>query len=390
MTEHDSTPPDLSNEVAQASEPADRTVHMPSTRESRIRLILLMTAILAVAGAAYAVVTRTQGGSAPAPATAEGSATVARVDGQVITLDTLESSLTSALGKLEDELYNLKRDRLETMIGEMLLKGEAAKRGIDTPQLIDAEITKKVAPVTDEEVNAFYEANKARIQEQGNAPPADIKLQIRQYLMQQKAQARGQAYIAELRGAAKVEVSLPGPPVRRTALNFEGSPIRGDESAPVTIVEFSDFHCPFCRRVQPTLIELLAKYPGKVRIVYKDLPLDQLHPQAKRASEAARCAGDQGKFWEYHDKIYAGGSDSSPENLRTMATAVGLDVSTFESCLSAGTHRAGIQTDLSQAAQLGLNGTPAFFINGRALSGAQPLEAFVEIIDAELKTTSAQ
>ncbi|MGE3843416.1 MAG: thioredoxin domain-containing protein [Vicinamibacterales bacterium] len=361
---------------------------MPSTRESRIRLILLMVAILAVAGAAFAVVSRSQGSAQPDPAP-ESATTVAVVDGQSITLEAVESTLTSSLAKLEDELYNLKRDRLETMIGEILLKGEASKRGLDMAQLIDAEITKKAKPVTDAEVEAFYEANKARIQEQGNAP-ADIKLQIRQYLVQQNTQARGQAYIAELRSSAKVAVTLPGPPVRRISVQYEGAPIRGDVNAPVTIVEFSDFHCPFCRRVQPTLLQLLTKYPGKVRIAYKDLPLDSLHPQAKRASEAARCARDQGKFWEYHDKIYAGNSDSSAENLRSMATAVGLDVAAFESCLATGQHRPGIQTDLTQASQLGLNGTPAFFINGRALSGAQPLEAFVEIIDAELRTTSAQ
>jgi len=347
-----------------------------------------MVAILAVAGAAFAVVSRAQDGDRPA-AGPDNSTTVAVVDGENITLEALESSLSSSLAKLEDELYNLKRDRLETMIGEILLKREASKRGLDTAQLIDAEITKKAKPITDTEVDAFYEANKSRIQEQGNVP-ADIKLQIRQYLTQQNTQARGQAYIAELRNAAKVAVSLPSPPVRRIPVHYEGAPIRGDVNAPVTIVEFSDFHCPFCKRVQPTLLELLAKYPGKVRIAYKDLPLDSLHPQAKRASEAARCARDQGKFWEYHDKIYAGGSDSSAENLRSMATAVGLDVAKFESCLAAGTHRPGIQTDLTQAAQLGLNGTPAFFINGRALSGAQPLEAFVEIIDSELRTTSAQ
>jgi protein-disulfide isomerase len=185
-----------------------------------------------------------------------------------------------------------------------------------------------------------------------------------------------------------VEVSLATPPVRRTALQIDGAPVRGNPSAPITVVEFSDFHCPYCKRVQPTLMELLNRYPDKVRIVYMDLPIDSLHPQAARASEAARCARDQGKFWEYHDRIYAGGPDTTPEYLRKMAAEVGLDVGAFEQCLASGKHKEGIQADLQQASRLGLNGTPAFFVNGRPLSGAQPIEAFVQLIDEELQPTA--
>jgi protein-disulfide isomerase len=229
-------------------------------------------------------------------------------------------------------------------------------------------------------VDGFYEANKARL-----PTSPDIKGQIRQYLTNQRVQARGQAFVAELRGGSKVEVRLEAPPIRRASVNTEGAPVRGNPSAPVAVVEFSDFHCPFCKRVQPTLLELLAKYPDKVKVVYMDLPLDSLHPQARRASEAARCARDQGKFWEYHDKIYGGGPDVSPEYLNRLATEIGLDVAAFEQCLASGKHRAGIQSDLDQGTRLGLSGTPAFFINGRPLSGAQPVEAFVQIIDEELR-----
>jgi protein-disulfide isomerase len=349
---------------------------------SRFRLVAL-TAVPLVAGAlTFAVATRTCAAASQgeqAAASPAASTTIAVVDGETITLADLEAALGTSLSKLEQDLYNLKKERLDAMIGEKLLAREAAKRGVDVSKLVETEVTSKIPPVTDAEVDAFHEANKARL-----PTSADIKSQIKQYLSQQRLQSRGQAFIAELRNASKVEVALPAPPIRRTTLQTEGAPIRGDAAAPVTVVEFSDFHCPFCKRVQPTLLELLDKYPGKVRIVYKDLPLDSLHPQARKVSEAARCARDQGKFWEYHDKVYGGSPDGSPEYLRKLASDLSLDMTAFDQCVTNGKHKAAIDADLAQAAQLGLTGTPAFFINGRALQGAQPLEAFMQVIDQEL------
>jgi protein-disulfide isomerase len=354
---------------------------MLSSLESRARFLAATALILVVTAGVLGLATRTCAASSQGGVgTPENKTPVAVVDGQPITLEELEASLGTSLTKLEQDLYNLKKERLDSMIGERLLAREAGKRGVEVKQLVETEITAKIPPVTDQEVDAFYETNKARLP---TAP--DIKSQIKQFLASQRAQARGQAYIAELRSSTKVDVALAAPPVRRATVPVEGAPIRGTKAAPITIVEFSDFHCPFCKKVQPTLMEVLAKYPDKVRLIYKDLPLEGLHPQARRASEAARCAGDQGKFWEYHDKIYAGGPDVAPEYLRKLATDVGLELKAFETCLADGKHKPGIQTDLDQASQLGLSGTPAFFINGRPLSGAQPLDAFVKIIDDELQ-----
>jgi len=164
----------------------------------------------------------------------------------------------------------------------------------------------------------------------------------------------------------------------------DGAPVRGAADAPVTLVEFSDFHCPFCKRVQPTLAQLLERYPGKVKMVYRDFPIDSLHPQARRAAEAARCAQDQGKFWEYHDLSYAGPASATPKELERYAGQVGLDVTVFGRCLSSSVHRAAVQRDIDEGDRLGISGTPAFFINGRPFTGAQPLEAFVRAIEEEL------
>lgn len=314
-----------------------------------------------------------------APAATAGNAVVATIDGKPITDAELEKALGPELGRLEREIYDLKKKQLDAMIAEELLTREAAKRKVTADALITAEIDAKLAPVSDEDVDRFYEANKARIREM-----PDIKARIKEFLVAQQKDARREAFLATLRAASKVDVTLPEPIIRRAEVNTAGAPVRGEASAQVTIVEFSDFHCPFCRSVQPTLLQLLDKYKGKVKVVYKDLPLDGLHPNARRASEAARCAREQDKFWQYHDALYAAGNDVSDPTLMAHAAKVGLDASSFSACLSSGKHRAGIERDIAEASKLGLQSTPAFFVNGRLISGAMPLDAFSAMIEEEL------
>jgi protein-disulfide isomerase len=152
----------------------------------------------------------------------------------------------------------------------------------------------------------------------------------------------------------------------------------------VTIVEFSDFQCPFCARVNPTLARLQEAYPGKLRIVFRDLPLLNIHKNAGHAAEAAHCANDQGKFWEMHDRLFANQQKLAPADLKEHAVAIGLDAAAFNQCLDSGKYTADWRRDSEEASRLGLSGTPAFFINGRLLSGAQPYEAFAQIVDEEL------
>ncbi len=151
------------------------------------------------------------------------------------------------------------------------------------------------------------------------------------------------------------------------------------------IVEFQDFHCPFCKRVQGTIGELLTRYGDKVKVVHRHFPIDQLHPHARKGHEAARCADEQGKFWAYHDKIYENAPKASPEHLKAFAHEVGLDDRAFEQCLASGKHRAAVQRDVEEGQRLGVTGTPTFFINGRRLTGAQPLETFAQAIDENVR-----
>jgi protein-disulfide isomerase len=333
--------------------------------------------------ALVAIITSEPCAQVPPPGTPPASAerVVATIDGDKITEADLDRAVGAEIGRLEQQIYELRKNRLDELIGERLVAREAARRNVPVDDLLKSEVDAKAGAISDDEVTRFFEANKARLP---NAP--NIRDQIRQYLTMQRTEDAREAFVGTLRANAAVAVTLAKPPIRRAEVLVGSSPVRGDASAPVTIVEFSDFHCPYCRTVQPTLLKLLDAYPGKVRLVYKDLPLDGLHPNARQASEAARCANDQGKFWQFHDVLYSGtvGIDVSAETLTGVATKAGLDLAAFKQCLDGDAHLEGIQRDVDHAGKLGLTGTPAFFVNGRLLTGAQPFEGFAKIIDEEL------
>ena len=168
-------------------------------------------------------------------------------------------------------------------------------------------------------------------------------------------------------------------------VDTEGFPGKGSEDAPVTIVEFSDFECPFCSRVVPTLDRISERYGDQVRIVFRQFPLDNLHPNARKAAEASLCAEEQGKFWEMHDAMFANQRQLQVAQLKRQAGELGLDTNAFDECLDSGRHAAQVQADVDAGAGLGVTGTPAFLINGRFLSGAQPFEAFEKVIEDELR-----
>ena len=305
---------------------------------------------------------------------------LAEVEGEAITAEEVENALGAPLAKLQEEIHNMKRQKLETLIGEKLLSREAAKRGISVRALLGAEVTAKVGLVTEQEIETFYQANKARL----HGEEASLREQIRAKLQDQKVASQRVAFIKYLRSQAKVVLHLSAPTVFRAAVSGEGAPFRGPADAPVTIVEFSDFHCPYCKKVEPVLSQLLSRYGDKVKLVYRNFPIDSLHPMARKAAEAGQCANEQGKFWAYHNKLYASGPDASPGKLRALAGEVGLDLSAFELCLSTRKYQATVEKDVEDGTRLGVTGTPGFFINGRMLSGAQPLENFVRVIDQEL------
>ncbi len=178
----------------------------------------------------------------------------------------------------------------------------------------------------------------------------------------------------------------PAPTGAPVEVSADDDAVKGSETAPVTIIEFSDYQCPFCARFwQETLPSIDKEYiqTGKVRFIYRDYPLP-FHPQAQPSAVAAECAGDQGKYWEMHDKIFENQASLSDSSYDGFAQAIGLNLNTFKTCVSDGKKVAEIQKDLADGQAAGVSGTPAFFVNGVKIEGAQPFSVFKQLIDAQL------
>jgi len=304
---------------------------------------------------------------------------VAEVNGTPIFSTDVDTKLGNNLAQLEQQIFTLRQRQLNSMIDQKLLEAEAAKRGVPVGTLLEAEVTSRVTPATSEDAEKLYKENAEKLQ-------GDFKTlepQLKAYLSSQRMQARRQEYMKTLRTAAKVSVYLKPPPVFRAEISLGGAPVRGNAGAPVTIVEFSDFHCPFCRSAQSALNGVRAKYGDKVKFVFRDFPLDGLHPKAQAAAAAAHCANEQGKFWEFYDRLFQD-PDTSDGASQRFAKELGMDVKKFEACTASGKYKAQILSSVEEGIRLGITATPTFFVNGRILVGAQPLDAFIKVIDEEL------
>lgn len=334
-------------------------------QSDKFRVIAIIVLLLATRGAA------------PAQQPMSAAATV---DGEAITMAEVDRTIGASVAALAERIFQLRLQRLDALIAEQLLAKEAARRGMSATMLVDREVKSQAVAITDGQVEQLYEVNKARLP----ALDASLRERIRAHLAEQALNARRSALVAQLRGQANIAIHLQAPPVFRVTLDLDGAPSQGAANAPVTLVKFEDFHCPFCKESQRTLAELLARYGDRLRIVHKDYPIDALHPQARLGHVAARCAHEQGKFWPYHDAVYAAAPKASPDDLKNFARLSGVELGGFEACLSSGKSAAAVEADIAAGTQAGVTGTPAFFVNGRMIGGAQPLEQFVRIIDEEL------
>ena len=233
--------------------------------------------------------------------------------------------------------------------------------------------------MTQQEIAQFFEANRDRAQ---GRTIDQLAPQISEFLASQRTlQARAQL-VEELKAKSTGLKVMLDPP-RYTVATAAIDPVRGVASAPITIVEFSDYQCPFCARVNPTLEQVRKTYGDKVKIIFKDFPLPN-HPQAPKAAEAAHCAGEQGKYWEMHDHMFANQRALNVPELKQYASALGLDAAKFGQCLDSGKHAAAVRAGFALGERMGVNSTPTLYINGRPLIGAMPFENFKAIIDEEL------
>ena len=307
--------------------------------------------------------------------------TLATVGGQPVTEDDLLPSIASKLIALRNLEYQMKEQALDNLIDQRLLEAEAKKKGLPADKLLEQEVDTKVAKPTDAELNAYYLAQKAELKR----PLNEVKAQVEASLKQAKIQQARQVYYAHLREQAKVVVLLTPP---RVEVSVDPARVRGNPHAKVMIVEFSDFQCPYCSGAEATLHNVLAKHPDTVALAYRDMPMSKIHPLANQAAEAARCAGEQGQFWEYHDLLFADQSNLGQDGLIEKARTLKLNEQQFESCLSSEKFKAQIQQDSQDGMRAGVSGTPGFFINGIFLSGSQPESAFENLVQEQLSASS--
>jgi protein-disulfide isomerase len=337
---------------------------------------------LLILGSAVAC-TNAQTAPAEQAAAQTQDATVAEVGGRKITLKEVDEQWQAMepaeRARVTQLLYQHRRNALEQIVGDLLLDDAAKAAKLSKEQYIEQEAGKRTKPVTEADIQQFYEENKERAQ---GRTLEQLRQPIEQFLAdQRKQQARAQL-IDDLKtrnGTVKMLLDPPRANVEIAATD----PVKGPATAPVTIVEFSDFQCPFCARVNPTLDQVRKTYGDKVRIVFKDFPLPN-HPEAPKAAEAAHCAGEQGKYWELHDRMFANQGALQVPAIKQHAAAIGLDTNAFNQCLDSGKHASRVAANMKSGEALGVGSTPTMYVNGRPVVGAQPFEYFKAVIDEEL------
>ncbi len=342
--------------------------------------------LLACGGTPDAPATRAPAAHAAAPS--EGLSpdqVVATWKGGQLTYGDVHAEIQTQLSSLEREYlqdrYDLERQAVEQLATQAVLEAEAKARETDLEGLLEAEVEDKVTPPTEAEIAEFYPVVKRQLR---NAPLEQVHDQVAGVLLQRRQGERIQVLLEEITTKYEMSTDLPYPDLPRVEVATEGEPSIGPETARVTIVEFGEYQCPYCGKAYETVLKVLEDYPNDVRLVYRDFPLD-FHQSAVPAAVAANCAGDQGKYWEYHDLLMKNQRALAESDLNGHAETVGLDIDTFKGCLaSPGDHVAEVLEDLEDGKRLGVTGTPAFFVNGIFLNGAVPYEQFKDIIDREL------
>jgi protein-disulfide isomerase len=341
-------------------------------------------ALAVLTGAALAAFMGCSLKATQAPRSLSPDDVVATVGSTSITLSQVDEKAlqqpASSFGnvKLVQALYDARRAALDEVVDDLLITQDATARGIPRATLVAQEITSKVLPVSDADVQAWYLANQGRVQgaslEQVNAP-------IRALLLQQRTADARQKYVDHLRSTATIRILLDSP---RQEVATANRPSRGPATAPIEFIEFSDFECPFCLAAHSTVEHVMQTYGDKIHFTYRHFPLPN-HPHSRQSAEASACAAEQNKFWPYHDLLFADAGHLADADLKSRAAGLKLDTKQFDACVDSRKYKADVDADIRAGTEAGVDGTPAFFINGRMLTGAQPYELFKRVIDEELQ-----
>lgn len=307
------------------------------------------------------------------------STVVAEIDGAKVTIGDFEQKHPAGLFQAINTYYQAERKAFDDFINEYILERQAQKEKVTVAQLLERHVNSTIPPDPSEEaLRLYYEGTESK------EPFEKMRSVLVDHIRETRIANAKAAYVQGLRDQAKVVFRLAPP---RATVSLKDVPVRGVPSAPVTIVEYADYECPYCQQVQPALAKLEADYKGKVIFAYKNYPLP-MHPHAEKAAEAALCAGAQGKYWEYHDYLFKVKELEVPQ-LKESAAALKLDTKAFDECLDSGKQVEVIKTQFAEGQALQIQGTPSFLINGRFMSGALTYDQFRQAVDEELSGSSA-
>jgi protein-disulfide isomerase len=312
------------------------------------------------------------------PAPKEGLA--AKVGDMEVTNAELQDGIESDLYEAESKVFEIKFNRLKSLLLQKYMDKDPRKKGMSNDEFLEKHISKEVV-ISEKEIEAF-------IKDQ-NIPAEHINPQVKEkiksYLEMERKKEAVDKWIADQTKKTPVEVYIPKP--RRPTFNVEvgNAPFAGGKDAKVTIVEYSDFQCPFCAKGADILKEIKKKYGNKVKIAFKNFPLP-FHNHAEQAAVAGLCANEQGSeyFWKMHDAMFANQDSLDPEGLKKTAKTIGLKSEGFEKCLTENKYLPQVKADMEDGRKVKVKSTPTFFINGQLINGAQPMDVFAEIIDEEL------
>jgi len=321
-----------------------------------------------------------------APADIDASTVVATWDGGELTYvegtKLVKGQIVQMKAEYMTSKYQTEKGSIEQTIMETILDAEVAKRGFSTKEeLFKIEVEEKTAAPTPAEISTMYDQFRDRLQGMDLEQATPL---IARQLVQQKQSERFQVYIEELKAAYNVQITLPYPEVPRMEVSADDDPFLGTDGAPIEIIQFAEFQCPYCGKAGEAIDQVLAAYPGKIKMVYRDFPLG-FHDRAIPAAVAANCAGEQGKYWEMHKLLMSNQRALAEADLTGHATTLSLDMDQWNTCRQDPKQEAEVRKDMADGSAVGVTGTPAFFINGIMLSGALPFSEFKAIIDEELK-----
>lgn len=333
------------------------------------KTIFLTTGLIAVAAVMW---------GAESSSSAGDNEVVAQVHGMKMTMGDLERTSAAALFQARTNYYTAEHKAIEDAVDQFLLEEQAKKEGLTVTQLLDKYVNSKVAPDPSEDaLHVYYEGLDTTETYEA------VRSRIVDAIRQRRTAKVKLAYMQTLRqGPITIELAPP-----RAPISMKDVPVRGPAGASVTVVEFADYQCPYCQQLQPILDKIESEFKGKIAFAYKDFPLP-MHPDAPKAAEAAHCAGAQGKYWEYHDAVFAKKQLDIP-SLENYSSDLKLDTKAFASCLNKGDMAGVVNQMATEANALMISGTPTLFVNGRMITGNLSYEGLRSVIMEELSASGA-